>query len=151
MHYQKHEHEWITVKTNFDQASFLPKFFFLNSCCRCLYLQISRKGHSRVPVYEGERGNIVGVLFVKSLIMLDPDDALPIKDVYKAGSFLKSSTTEPLFELLDNFQSGKSNRDFFVVVLPKGFFLQCKNVRLVWSPVVHWDDSTPISFFLLSV
>ena len=63
-------------------------------------------------MYEGDRRNIVGVLFVKSLIMLDPDDAIPITDVYKAGSFLKSSTTEPLFELLDNFQSGKS----------KGFF-----------------------------
>ncbi|XP_078375515.1 uncharacterized protein LOC144658892 isoform X2 [Oculina patagonica] len=71
--------------------------------------EISRKGHSRVPVYEGEKGNIVGLLFVKSLIMLDPERNTPIKDIYKAGSFLKSSTTEPLFELLDKFQTGKSH------------------------------------------
>lgn len=71
-------------------------------------LQISGKGHSRVPVYEGDKENIVGLLFVKSLIMLDPDEATPIKDVYKAGSFLCSSTTEPLFDLLDKFQTGKS-------------------------------------------
>lgn len=71
--------------------------------------QISRKGHSRVPVYKGDRGNIVGVLFVKSLIMLDPDDDIPIKDVYKDGSFLQSSTIEPLYELLDKFQTGKSH------------------------------------------
>ena len=44
-----------------------------------------------MPVYEGDKGNIIGLLFVKSLIMIDPDDATPIKDIYKAGSFLKSS------------------------------------------------------------
>lgn len=71
--------------------------------------KISKKGHSRVPVYEGDKGNIIGLLFVKSLIMIDPDDATPIKDIYKAGSFLKSSTTEPLFELLDKFQTGRSH------------------------------------------
>lgn len=63
-----------------------------------------------MPVYEGDKGNIVGLLFVKSLIMIDPDDATPIKDIYKASSFLKSSTTEPLFELLDKFQTGRSKR-----------------------------------------
>ena len=78
------------------------------------YLQISRKGHSRVPVYSGERENIVGVLFVKSLVMLDPDDNTPIRDIYRAGSFLTSSTSEPLFELLDKFQTGKSKCCFDV-------------------------------------
>ena len=61
-----------------------------------------------MPVYSGERENIVGVLFVKSLVMLDPDDNTPIRDIYRAGSFLTSSTSEPLFELLDKFQTGKS-------------------------------------------
>ena len=61
-----------------------------------------------MPVYEEDKGNIVGLLFVKSLIMIDPDDATPIKDIYKAGSFLTSSTTAPLFELLDKFQTGRS-------------------------------------------
>ena len=61
-----------------------------------------------MPVYEGDKGNILGLLFVKSLIMIDPDDATPIKDIFKAGSFLQSSTTEPLFELLDKFQTGRS-------------------------------------------
>ena len=77
-------------------------------------MQISRKGHSRVPVYSGERENIVGVLFVKSLVMLDPDDNTPIRDIYRAGSFLTSSTSEPLFELLDKFQTGKSKCCFDV-------------------------------------
>ena len=82
--------------------------------CFGAYLQISRKGHSRVPVYSGERENIVGVLFVKSLVMLDPDDNTPIRDIYRVGSFLTSSTSEPLFELLDKFQTGKSKCCFGV-------------------------------------
>lgn len=80
-----------------------------SSCNNDLFDFIDQqKGHSRVPVYEGDKGNIIGLLFVKSLIMIDPDDATPIKDIYKAGSFLQSSTTEPLFELLDKFQTGRS-------------------------------------------
>ena len=70
-----------------------------------------------MPVYEGDKGNIVGLLFVKSLIMIDPDDATPIKDIYKAGSFLKSSTTEPLFELLDKFQTGRSKCTCWILFL----------------------------------
>ena len=76
-------------------------------------------------MYKGDRGNIVGVLFVKSLIMLDPDDNIPIKDVYKDGSFLQSSTIEPLYELLDKFQTGKSKHLVKVVVHKKRFFCCC--------------------------
>ena len=67
-----------------------------------------------MPVYSGERENIVGILFVKSLVMLDPDDNTPIRDIYRVGSFLTSSTSEPLFELLDKFQTGKSKCCFDV-------------------------------------
>ena len=65
------------------------------------------KGHSRVPVYDGDREKIVGLLFVKSLIMIDPEEDTPIGDVYKRGSFLTASTNEPLFELMDRFSNRK--------------------------------------------
>lgn len=71
--------------------------------------EISEKGHSRVPVYDGDRENIVGLLFVKSLIMVDPDDDTPIGNVYKEKSFLTAATTVPLFDLMDRFQTGKSH------------------------------------------
>lgn len=71
--------------------------------------EISEKGHSRVPVYDGDRENIVGLLFVKSLIMVDPDDDTPIGNVYKKKSFLTAATTVPLFDLMDRFQTGKSH------------------------------------------
>ncbi|XP_044177902.1 DUF21 domain-containing protein At4g33700-like isoform X2 [Acropora millepora] len=70
--------------------------------------EISEKGHSRVPVYDGDRENIVGLLFVKSLIMVDPDDDTPIGNVYKKKSFLTAATTVPLFDLMDRFQTGKT-------------------------------------------
>lgn len=71
--------------------------------------EISEKGHSRVPVYDGDRENIVGLLFVKSLIMVDPDDDTPIGNVYKKKSFLTAATTVPLFDMMDRFQTGKSH------------------------------------------
>lgn len=71
--------------------------------------EISEKGHSRVPVYDGDRENIAGLLFVKSLIMVDPDDDTPIGNVYKKKSFLTAATTVPLFDLMDRFQTGKSH------------------------------------------
>ncbi|XP_015752012.1 PREDICTED: DUF21 domain-containing protein At5g52790-like [Acropora digitifera] len=50
-----------------------------------------------------------GLLFVKSLIMVDPDDDTPIGNVYKKKSFLTAATTVPLFDLMDRFQTGKSH------------------------------------------
>ncbi|XP_032226027.2 DUF21 domain-containing protein At4g33700 isoform X2 [Nematostella vectensis] len=76
-----------------------------------LMLKIIAKGHSRVPVYEGSRENIVGLILVKSLIRLDPKDATLVRGVYRPrdGSLLASHVDEPLFELLDKFQTGKSH------------------------------------------
>lgn len=71
-----------------------------------LILQISKKGYLCVLVYEGYKGNIIGFLFVKFFIMIDFDDVMFIKDIYKVGFFLKLLIIELLFELLDKFQIG---------------------------------------------
>lgn len=44
---------------------------------------IMNSGHSRIPVYEDNRFDIVGVLFVKDLAFVDPDDCTPLKTVLK--------------------------------------------------------------------
>ncbi|CAH2100637.1 unnamed protein product [Euphydryas editha] len=41
--------------------------------------EIIKSGYSRIPVYEGNRGNIVTVLFIKDLAFVDPDDNTPLR------------------------------------------------------------------------
>lgn len=40
-------------------------------------------GYSRIPVYEGERTNIITTLFIKDLAFVDPDDSTPLKTLCK--------------------------------------------------------------------
>ena len=44
---------------------------------------IFKTGFSRIPVWEASVSNIIGLLFVKDLIFVDPDDETPIKDFVK--------------------------------------------------------------------
>lgn len=44
---------------------------------------IMQSGHSRIPVYDGERHNIVGLLLVKDLAFVDTDDCTPLRTVIK--------------------------------------------------------------------
>lgn len=96
--------------------------------------KIMRSGHSRIPIFDGpadqplDQRNIIGVLLVKvrklltsaqpkippflnpffqSLILLDPDDNTPLKDV-KLGTMTQISPKMNLFELLNVFQEGSS-------------------------------------------
>eukprot|EP00536_Pseudo-nitzschia_multiseries_P005578 jgi/Psemu1/254626/estExt_Genewise1Plus.C_1070002 len=41
--------------------------------------KIFKTGYSRIPVYEISRNNIIGLLFVKDLIFLDPEDNVPVR------------------------------------------------------------------------
>lgn len=75
--------------------------------------KILRSGHSRIPIFDGPEDqalsdrNISGVLLVKSLILLDPDDNTPLKDV-KLGTMPQVDPKMSLFELLNVFQEGGS-------------------------------------------
>ncbi|XP_046658340.1 unextended protein isoform X2 [Homalodisca vitripennis] len=41
--------------------------------------EIMKSGFSRIPVYEGNRKNIITVLYIKDLALVDPDDNTPLK------------------------------------------------------------------------
>lgn len=41
--------------------------------------EITKYGYSRVPVYEGSKNNVVGILHAKDLAFTDPDQKMPIK------------------------------------------------------------------------
>lgn len=75
---------------------------------RRLLEEMLRQGHSRVPVYEKERTNVVGVLLVKSLILLDPDDAVPVRDAKITAIPLVTSDVS-LYDILNAFQEGGSH------------------------------------------
>lgn len=42
--------------------------------------KIFKTGYSRIPVYEVSKSNVIGLLFVKDLIFLDPEDEIPVKN-----------------------------------------------------------------------
>ena len=65
-------------------------------------------GYTRIPVYDGERTNVVSILFVKDLAFVDPDDCMPLKTVCKFYKhelkFIFNDIT--LDKLLEQFKSG---------------------------------------------
>ncbi|KAJ1657761.1 hypothetical protein IWQ61_002885 [Dispira simplex] len=70
--------------------------------------EIVHAGHSRVPVYQGSRDNVVGVLLVKSLILVDPDDCIPLRKL-KINHIPSVTTKTSLFDILNIFQEGGSH------------------------------------------
>ena len=74
--------------------------------------EIYESGFSRIPIYEeGDRNDIVGILYVRDLAFLDPDDQAPIQahlDFYNY-EVLKFWTDSTLGELLLRFTEGKSH------------------------------------------
>eukprot|EP01024_Parvocaulis_polyphysoides_P010812 TRINITY_DN1379_c1_g2_i1.p1 TRINITY_DN1379_c1_g2~~TRINITY_DN1379_c1_g2_i1.p1 ORF type:complete len:503 (+),score=72.33 TRINITY_DN1379_c1_g2_i1:77-1510(+) len=67
-----------------DVMTLLDRMFMLEADMKLNFenmLLIYKSGYTRIPVYEGEQHNIVGILFVKDLILVDPDDEIDIKTV----------------------------------------------------------------------
>ena len=69
-------------------------------------------GHSRFPVYQGERENIVGVLIAKDLLKLQHNPALQVRDVLRPAMFVPES--KGLNELLREF---RGNRNHLAIVI----------------------------------
>jgi CBS domain containing-hemolysin-like protein len=71
-------------------------------------IRILKSGHSRVPVFDGTRQNVRGQMLVKTLILLDPKEATPVADI-PLRSVPKVSATLPLYDMLNEFQTGQSH------------------------------------------
>jgi metal transporter CNNM len=67
-----------------------------------------RSGHSRIPVYKGEKENLMGVIFIKDLIIVDPADNVPVTKVveYFKHPLPIVSKDLGLLTLLDDFGPG---------------------------------------------
>ena len=67
-----------------DVMTMLEKVYMLEANVRLSFdrmLEIYRSGYTRVPIFEGQKQNIVGILYTKDLILVDPDDELEIQTV----------------------------------------------------------------------
>ncbi|KAK7086718.1 Metal transporter cnnm2 [Halocaridina rubra] len=77
---------------------------------------IMQQGYSRVPVYEGDRTNIVSVLFIKDLAFIDPDDNTPLKTLCQFYqnplNFVIEDTT--LDVVMKDFKEGSKGHMAFV-------------------------------------
>ncbi|MGB3835396.1 HlyC/CorC family transporter [Castellaniella sp.] len=68
---------------------------------------ITETGHSRFPVYEGDRDNIIGVLLAKDLLLTLSDHALDIRALIRPPVFIPE--TKRLNELLHEFRVGHNH------------------------------------------
>ena len=69
-------------------------------------------GHSRFPVYEGERENIIGILMAKDLLKLQRAPELNLRTLLRPAVFVPESKN--LNELLRDF---RSNRNHLAIVI----------------------------------
>lgn len=69
---------------------------------------IQRAGHSRIPVYQGDRNNVIGLILTKSLLLLNPAVPTPVRKM-KLYSIPKVEHNVTLVNLLNIFQEGASH------------------------------------------
>lgn len=81
-------------------------------------VQILRSGHSRVPLYADYPQNIVCLLLVKQLILVNPEDNIPIRSLIskkkrnhkiRVAPALECSRSVLIADLLNEFQIGRSH------------------------------------------
>lgn len=69
---------------------------------------ILEKGHSRIPVYYEQSANIIGLILVKNLLTVHPEDEVPVKNI-TIRRIPKVLETLPLYDILNEFQKGHSH------------------------------------------
>ena len=73
---------------------------------------VIQTGHSRFPVYEGGRDNIIGILMAKDLLKLQRSPDLNLRTLLRPAVFVPES--KRLNELLREF---RSNRNHLAIVI----------------------------------
>ncbi|MFA7437749.1 HlyC/CorC family transporter [Castellaniella sp.] len=68
---------------------------------------ITETGHSRFPVFEGDRENIIGVLLAKDLLLTWSDQTLDLRALVRPPVFIPE--TKPLNELLQEFRASRNH------------------------------------------
>eukprot|EP01080_Neovahlkampfia_damariscottae_P002288 gene2288-2461_t len=73
--------------------------------------QIWQSGRSRIPVYKKDINEIVGLIFAKDLILVNPEDELPLSTVltFYGREIVRVFPDAKLEEILKVFKTGKSH------------------------------------------
>ncbi|KAK7328041.1 hypothetical protein VNO77_22135 [Canavalia gladiata] len=69
---------------------------------------VLEKGHSRIPVYYEQPTNIIGLILVKNLLTIDPEEEAAVKSV-TIRRIPRVPETMPLYDILNEFQKGHSH------------------------------------------
>nr|PNR37528.1 hypothetical protein PHYPA_020637 [Physcomitrium patens] len=89
----------LTEKTALDSMTPLESTFSLD---------VHTKLSGRIPVYEGDKRNLVGVLLVKSLLTAHVKAETPLTDV-RLRKMPRVPSDMPLYDILNEFQKGSSH------------------------------------------
>jgi len=103
-----------SVMTDWKSVFYLESDAKLDFAC---LERIFKSGHSRVPVVqvegslEAHRLHVIGLLFVKDLILLDPEDELPVQNII--DTFLHDlkhiDVNTSVRTVMDEFRHGRSH------------------------------------------
>ncbi|MEW6145749.1 MAG: hemolysin family protein [Thermodesulfobacteriota bacterium] len=117
--------------------------------------EIKKRGFSRTPVYEGDKDNIIGVLYAKDLLSYDLADDTILKNILKPPYFIPR--TKMAFDLLKELQHERKH--IAIVVDEYGRFdglVTMEDIleelfgeiederRVVKQPQVRWDGESLI-------
>ncbi|OQR96088.1 hypothetical protein ACHHYP_17021 [Achlya hypogyna] len=96
-----------------------------------LMVDILACGYSRIPVFRGHRGNVVGLLLVKRLIVIDSDARKPIKNLTLRKPLVVSPDLG-CYALLNQFQRGRGH--FALVTAQTAYVESCLRANVDVDP-----------------
>ncbi len=79
-----------------------------------LLYKIYKRGYSKFPIYQGDKGNVIGVISTKNMITGNEYSGRPISDSVKYSKPVYVSKDLNLLELLSIFQKEKTQLMFVI-------------------------------------
>ena len=133
----------------------IENVYMLNIDCTLdfeMIQEIFERGHSRIPIWEDDPNHIVGVLYTKSLALIDPEDKMTLRQYHSINN------RPPLFEWVDTRLDQMLNT--FVDVRTHLAVVQCVNdadpekdheYQVVGKPIgCLWDDDLSLERLCVS-
>ncbi len=81
--------------------------------------KISSHGFSRIPIYDCQKSNIVGLVHVKDLTLLSPEDNMPVSTILKHNNhkIVWCDAEEMIDKMFEEFRMGNTHMAFVTDVV----------------------------------